>query len=162
MANNSTHESRLTAALAALESQMPPMYRRTASEFKINHTTLRRRFLGLQLSRSEAVSETHKRLTNIQEEVLIKHINDLSNRGIFPTTQIVKNLAEEIIQDSLGKNWVGNFVCRKKDKLKSLYLRNIDNMRIKADYVPNFKLFYDQVCFNLSFILIYTSMADKE
>jgi hypothetical protein len=41
------------------------------------------------------------------------------------------------------KNWVGNFVYEKKDKLKSLYLRNIDNMRIKADYVLNFKLFYD-------------------
>jgi hypothetical protein len=35
-------------------------------------------------------------------------------------------------------------------------------MRIKADYVPNFKLFYDQVCFNLSCTLIYTCIADEE
>jgi DDE superfamily endonuclease len=97
----------------------------------------------------------------MQEEILIKYINDLSDWGIFSTTQIVKNLTEEIIQDKLGKNWVGNFVCWKKDKLKSLYLRNIDNMRIKADYVPNFKLFYDQVCFNLSCTLIYICIADE-
>jgi hypothetical protein len=145
MAPKTDYETRMAAALAALESQKPPLYRCTARTHFVNHTTLRRRFLGLQLSRAEAVSETHKRLTNVQENVLVQHINDLSKRGIFPTTQIVKNLAEEIIQDKLGKNWVGGFVHRNKDVLQSLYLRNIDNMRVKADHIPNFKSFYDQV-----------------
>ena len=51
----------------------------------------------------------------------------------------------EIVQDRLGKNWVGGFINQRKHELKSLYLRNIDNMCMKADYVPNFKHFYDQV-----------------
>jgi Tc5 transposase-like DNA-binding protein len=77
--------------------------------------------------------------------VLIKHINDFSDRGLPPTTQIVKNLAEEILHDTVGKNWVLDFVRRKQDKIRSLYLHNIDNLHIKADYAPVFKYFYDQV-----------------
>jgi hypothetical protein len=99
----------------------------------------------VQLSRADADSEYRQRLTTVQEEVLIKHINDFSDRGLPPTTQIVKNLAEEIIHDTVGKNWVSDFVRRKGDRLRSLYLRNIDNMRAKADYAPIFKYFYDQV-----------------
>ena len=141
MAPKTDYETRMAVALAALKSQKLPLYRCTARIHFVNHTTLRRRFLGLQLSRAEAVSETHKQLTNVQENVLVQHINDLFKRGIFPTTQIVKNLAEEIIQDKLRKNWVGGFVHQNKDVLQSLYLRNIDNMYVKADHIPNFKSF---------------------
>jgi Tc5 transposase-like DNA-binding protein len=145
MAHNSTYEARIEAAISDLESQDAPKYRPTAKKYFLSHTTLRRRYLGVQLSRAAADSEYRQRLTTVQEEVLIKHINDFSDRGLPPTTQIVKNLAEEIIHDTVGKNWVSDFVRRKGDRLRSLYLRNIDNMRAKADYAPIFKHFYDQV-----------------
>ena len=32
------------------------------------------------------------------------------------------------------------------DELKSMYLRNIDNLRVTAEYSPKFKLFFDTVC----------------
>jgi hypothetical protein len=110
MAYNATYEARIEAAIDDLESQDVPKYRPTANKYNINYTTLRRRYLGLQLSRVAADSEFRQRLTNTQEEVLIKHINEFTDRGLPPTSQIVKNLAEEILHDKVGKNWVSDFV----------------------------------------------------
>ena len=104
--NNLTHDARIELAIADLELQSEPNYRATAKKFAVNYTTLRRRCLGLQQSRQDALSEHRQRLTQVQEDVLIKHINKLSDRGIPPTPQIVKNLAEELIAGVVGKNWV--------------------------------------------------------
>jgi hypothetical protein len=66
---------------------------------------------------------------------------------------MVKNFAEEIIGRKGGKNWVSQFCRRHESELKSLYLRNIDNLRVKGEYGPIYKLFYDLVeCF---FALLY-------
>jgi hypothetical protein len=62
-----------------------------------------------------------------------------------PTSQIVRNMAEEIIKGVVGKNWTLQFVKRHGDRLTSLYLRNIDNMRAKSEYPPMFVLFYQLV-----------------
>ena len=146
MAHNSTFEAHIEAAIDDLESQDVPKYRPTAKKHSISHTTLQRWYLGIQLSKASANSETRQWLTRVQEEVLIKHINDLSDYSLSLTTQIVKNLVEEIIHDIVEKNWVGQFIWQKQDQIKSLYLRNIDNLWAKADYAPIFKHFYDQVC----------------
>jgi hypothetical protein len=59
-----------------------------------------------------------------------------------PTSSIVRNLAEEIRGAKVGKNWTRQFIQRHKNRLKSLYLRNIDNLRVTADYAPMFTLFF--------------------
>ena len=61
-----------------------------------------------------------------QEKQLISHINMLTKRHLPPTSAIVRNLAEEIIGQEVGKNWTSQFIRRHKDKLESLYLCNID------------------------------------
>ena len=61
---------------------------------------------------------------------------------------MVKNFAEEMIRRAVGKNWVSDFCRRHKSELKSLYLRNIEHLRVKGEYGPTYKLFYDLVeCF---------------
>ncbi len=62
-----------------------------------------------------------------------------------PTSHIVKNLVEEIRGAPVGKNWVGQFVKCHGIRLKSLYLRNIDNLRAGAEYAPMFQLFFSVV-----------------
>jgi hypothetical protein len=69
-----------------------------------------------------------------------------------PTSQIVKNFAEEIIGRPVGKNWASQFVRRPASKLKSLYLRNIDNLRVKGEYPPTYKLFFDLVSYIYPYI----------
>ena len=59
-----------------------------------------------------------------------------------PTSHIVRNLAEEIRGKPVGKNWVSQFVKRYSIRLKSLYLRNIDNLRASAEYALMFQLFF--------------------
>jgi len=120
-------------ALADLESQETVNYTATAKKYGVCRTTLSRRHRGKTVSRQEFLSEVQQCLNETQEHVLIRHINLLTDRGMPPTSQIVKNLAEEIIQRPVGKNWVSAFVYRHKDELKSVYLRTMDNLRIKAD-----------------------------
>jgi hypothetical protein len=72
-----------------------------------------------------------------------------------PTSSIVQNLAEEIRGEQVGKNWTGQFIQRHKNRLKSLYLRNIDNLRVTADYTLMFTLFFALVSdFTHFFVLL--------
>lgn len=73
-----------------------------------------------------------------------------------PTSSTVRNLAEEIRGEPVGKNWSGQFVQRYKDCLTSLYLRNIDNLRVSSEYAPMFTLFFTLVSLLHTF-LIYKS-----
>ena len=69
-----------------------------------------------------------------------------------PTSHIVRNLAEEIRGGPVGKNWVGQFIKRYNIRLKSLYLRNIDNLRASAEYALMFQLFFSVVYYFITVI----------
>ena len=119
-------EQRIEEALNTLDRQLIPNYAATAKEFGLERTTLMRRHQGQTISRAEATSLYHKLLTDTQEEALISQINKLTARSIPPTTSMVRNFAEEMIGREVNKNWTAGFVERHSDRLKSLYLRNID------------------------------------
>ena len=143
----------MQAALAAIESSEKPNYTAIAKEYKLTPSTLIRRAQGKTTSREEFQSQVHQCLTNAQERILIKQINRLTERGIPPTSQMVRNFAEEMIGRAVGKNWTGEFCRRHQSELKSLYLRNIENLRVKGEYGPTYKLFFDLV--ECSFALLY-------
>jgi hypothetical protein len=149
---SSTHEARIELAIADLESQEAPQYRATARKYALSACTLRRRFIRETMSRKAAGSEYLQCLTFSQEEVLIAQINRLTDRGMPPTSQIVRNLAEEIIGRPVGKNWTGDFVKRYKDRLRSVYLKGIDSNRVKSEYAPSYQYFYDLVILLLPFL----------
>lgn len=151
---STTNNTALELALTSLRSQDIPNYRATALKYHVDRSTLRRRFLGLQTSAAVASSMYLQRLSTSQEKTLIEQINRLTDRGIPPTSQMVKNMAEAMISDSVGKNWTGEFVRRHKTELKSTYLSNIDKQRTKAEYVPSFEHFYKLVIFAFHFMLI--------
>jgi hypothetical protein len=104
-------------------------------------------------SRTEFQSEINQNLNNIQEYILIKQINCLTNRDIFPISRIVKNFAEKIIGHEMKKNWISDFCKQYSSKLKSLYLYNIENLYIKGKFGPIYKLFYNLV--EYFFVLLY-------
>jgi hypothetical protein len=143
--NKSTHNTRIELALADLGQQEKPNYRGTAKKYDLVESTLRRRWKGQSLSKQAAASEYRQCLTFPQEEALIQQINRLTDRGMPPTSGMVRNLAEEVIGRPVGKNWTGDFVKRYKSRLTSVYLRNIDSQRMKSEYAPLFKQFYDLV-----------------
>jgi hypothetical protein len=152
MAPRYAKSERIDAAVAAIQRGEFVHYANAATKYGCDRSALGRRIRGLTKSKKDANSFWHQCLTNEQEEVLIARINYLTDRGMPPTSHIVKNLAEEIRGERVGKNWVGQFVKRHGIRLKSLYLRNIDNLRAGAEYAPMFQLFFSVVsCF---FIII--------
>jgi hypothetical protein len=147
-------EQDIEKAIDALNAQLIPNYSQVARDFGIERTTLMRRYKGICASRQEATSLYYKLLTDTQEEALIDQINKLTVRGLPPTLQIIKNLAEKIIGGNMNKNWTAGFVQRHSTRLKSLYLRNIDNLRMKSEYRPYIQFFFDLVVFNFSILSI--------
>ena len=97
-------EAQIELAIAHLNQQIKPNYAAAARKFGFEPTTLRRRHKGITVSRQQASSETHQLLNNVQEDELLRHIDYLTDRHISPTTQIIKNLAEEILKTEVGKN----------------------------------------------------------
>ena len=144
--NNSSKSARLDAAVSAFKRGEFIDYSAAAREYNVSRTAVSKRVRGITSSRAEVNSNLHQALTTPQEEVLITRINYLSGRGLPPTTAIVKNLAEEIRGAPVGKNWAGQFVHRYSHQLKSLYLRNIDNIRVSSEYAPIFEFFFTLVC----------------
>jgi hypothetical protein len=148
------NEQDMEKAINELNRQLIPNYRQISEKYGLTRTTLMRRFLSLCTSRQEATSIYHKLLTDTQEEALITQINKLTVRGMPPTTKIVKNLAEEVIGRKIHKNWTAHFVRRYSSRLKSLYLRNIDNLRVKSEYGPHLEHFFDLVASDFSVVLV--------
>jgi hypothetical protein len=153
--DNLSKEARTELALSDLGKQANPNFLGTARKYKVHRTTLQRRFEGTQQTIRIARSQTHQCLSLAQEEALIGLINSLTDRSMPPTSQIVHNLAEELIGKPVGKNWVGKFVRRYKDRLNSVYLRTIDNKRVKAEYIPNLERFY-------KLVYLYSNLYIKE
>jgi hypothetical protein len=105
-------EARIALALAELREQPDTKPIPIAEKYDVNITTLRRRFAGTQQSHRDAREETHNRLTLIQEETLIGLISDFTERHMPPTSQLVRNFAEELAGGPVRKNWVGSFTNR--------------------------------------------------
>ena len=133
------YAARLQLALADLADQDTPNYLGTSKKFGVDRRTLRERFLGTRRSRKEAIAEYHQCLSIAQEDALVGLINRLTNRGLPPTNSTVKNLAKEMIQHPVSKNWSNQFVARHQHDLTSAYLKNINKKRVKAEYAPMFK-----------------------
>ena len=106
-------EEVIQKAIADLEAQEAPNYRETSRKYGIHHTTLLRRFKGITVLRKTAISLCGKRnLTDAQEEVLLKQINILADRGMPPTPQILRNMVQESLKADVGVHWATRFCQR--------------------------------------------------
>ena len=135
------YNDRIAKAIADLNAQERPNVNSTAEKYSVKRKTLENRQKGKTVSIEEANYIYRQALTNAQESSLIGIINDLTNRNMPPTSAIVKNLAEKIRGEPLKKNWV----YRHKDELKSQYLTNIDNKRVKEEFSSAYQEFYKLV-----------------
>jgi hypothetical protein len=79
------HEARIQAAITDLESQDRVNYTAITKKWKIDRSTLSRRHRGVTGPNKDATSYARKQLTDAQEDILIRHINKLSDQGLPPT-----------------------------------------------------------------------------
>lgn len=132
-------------AIAYFEAEKEVSYNKAAKLYGVSASTLARRHQGKQGSRAAATSTHHQSLNDVQEDTLLRYIDRLTDRHMPPTTQVVKNLAEEIAGQPIGKNWTARFLRRHSKRICSPYLRALDNKRACAESVSMFKHFYQLV-----------------
>src|SRR4051812_36521532 len=94
----------ISAAVAAIQSGEVADYSAAAAKFKCDRTAISKRIRGLTRSRKDVTAFWKQALTHAQEKVLIDRINYLTDRGLPPTSSIIKSLAEEIRGSAVGKN----------------------------------------------------------
>ena len=139
------YNDRIELTVADLESQESLNYTQTAKKWDIDRSTLSRRHRGITGSKQDQYSYTLKALTDKQENVLVRYINNLSARDLSPISQIVRNLAKELAGKDIDPNWVARFVKRKKGLLTSIYLAPINHQRKVSDNSHHYEHFFANV-----------------
>jgi hypothetical protein len=87
----------LSKVLADLRLQDRPNIIATAKKHGLSRSKLSRHWNGVSQIKNLAY-ENHRLLTTAQSKVLIKYINDLTERGLPPTNGMVRNFAARIAQ----------------------------------------------------------------
>ena len=149
------NEADIELAIGDLESQKKPNFTQIANKHNLHRSTLKRRFNGETTSHHQARSIHQQLLTDAQEEILLDHISSLSARGLPPTPQILKNLVVEIVGHPIGECWVRRFCRRYKGRIKSVYLKGIDQKRKVADNAEHIKHFYEIIRLFIDLFLFY-------
>src|SRR5450432_4800632 len=127
-------ESDMTLALNALRMTRKLTLSRAAKIYKVPRTTLRNRYYGIS-SRHDTKPNSRK-LTDLEEEVIVRHILDLDSRSFPPRIRCVEDIANRILNDRnatrVGKNWTSNFVQRQLE-LSTRFNRRIDYQRVLSE-----------------------------
>jgi hypothetical protein len=93
-------------------------YTKVAKDFKVDRSTLARRHKGKQAPRAVKAAQQQK-LNPQQEEELIIYIGEITERGLPPTREMIKNFASAVAESDVGESWVSCFLMRHKTKLTS-------------------------------------------
>ena len=72
-------------AIAHLNAQKKSNISETSRLYDVSRSTLSRRFTKKSISRVEITNTCHIKLSTAQKEVLVSHINRLTDRGLSPT-----------------------------------------------------------------------------
>jgi hypothetical protein len=112
-----------TVPIWALNVNQIQTERRAAGTFEVSRTTLRRRRDG---------KPNLKKLTQSEEQVIVRYILDLDTRGFAPTYAAVRDMADKLLAarsaGQVGVHWPRNFVKR-TDSLTTRFNRAYDRQR---------------------------------
>jgi hypothetical protein len=105
MRDNSTNVDPIQEAVGEMKSQEQGAelsYTKVAEKHGVSRHTLARRCKGIQTS-SAAKATNQQKLNPQQEHELLKYIEVLSERGLAPTREMIRNFASGIAQEHVGK-----------------------------------------------------------
>ena len=108
------NEANIFLAISAINKNQIQSGRRAATTYSVPETTLRRRRAGIATRRD--CEPKSKKLTTLEEEMIVKHILDLDSRGFVPTLGAVRDMANKLLTERgaghVGQLWPRNFVKR--------------------------------------------------
>uniref|UniRef100_A0A093ULC9 Tigger transposable element-derived protein 2 n=2 Tax=Talaromyces marneffei PM1 TaxID=1077442 RepID=A0A093ULC9_TALMA len=139
-------EGRILLAISDLQNERILRVAQAASVYNIPRTTLQRRLRGVQ-QRSEVRANSHK-LTQSEEESLIKWVLDLDRRGLPPRHSLVREMANYLLSQHgdqrVGDKWVYNLVKRRPE-IDSKFSRRYNYERAKCEDPKIIKEHFDRV-----------------
>jgi Tc5 transposase DNA-binding domain len=101
--------------------------------FSIDHRKLGRRLSGIHPRRD--IPANSRKLTDLEESVLVQHILDLVAKGFPPRMSVVEDMANRLLatRDTLrvGTRWASNFVKRRLE-LRTRFQRKYNYQRAKC------------------------------
>lgn len=130
----SSIESRIILAIKALENDPTITVSYAATTYNVPRTTLRRRRAGQHSQRD--ISANLRKLTDLEEKVLLDRILDLDLRGFQPRLEDIREMADRLRTDRnasrVGPRWAENFVKRHPE-LTTRFRRRIDYQRAQCE-----------------------------
>ena len=127
-------ESQIVLALRAIQNDPKLSARAAGKIYSVDHQKLSRRRRSMQPRRD--ILANSRKLTNLEEEVLIQHILDLSAKGFPPRISVVEDMANRLLatrdQPRVGKHWVSNFINRRPE-LRTRFQQKYDYQRAKCE-----------------------------
>lgn len=127
-------EGQISLAINAINQAQIQSERVAAKTYDVPRTTLQRRRDGIPSRRD--CEPNSKKLTKLEESVIIEHILDLDSRGFSPKLSAVADMANHILTDraggKVGIKWPSNFIDRTPE-LKTRFNRKYDYQRAKCE-----------------------------
>jgi hypothetical protein len=125
-----SNEGDVQLAISSLDASQIHSKRRAAATFNVPKSTLHDRRAGRPARRD--CQPNSKKLTQLEEEVIVNYILDLDQRGFAPTYAAVRDMADKLLAargaGQVGQKWPANFVKR-TDSLKTRFNRAYDRQR---------------------------------
>ena len=122
-----SNEVDIVLALSAVNRGQFSSVRRAAATYNVSKSTLLRRLNGVDARRD--CEPNRKKLTKLEEEVVIGHVLDLASRGFPASLEYVRYMANKLLAargvEPVGKLWPHNFVKRTKS-LTTYFTRPYD------------------------------------
>jgi hypothetical protein len=132
-----THqEGRIAFAIAAIQKNQFHSIREAARVYNVPLSTLQRRVRGIKPQRGQRSST--RKLTQIEEDILIKWILQHEKRGFPPYLIDAKAIAQRIVNNrstvvnDIGHQWIYRFT-KKHPELRGRISRKKDYQRVKCE-----------------------------
>jgi len=110
----SSKEGNILLAMSAFQSGQCVNIFAAAKAYNVDYKTLHRRING-GTSREDYIP-TNKKLSLIEEEVIIENVLKLDSQGLSPSISLVREMADSICKARgalpVGVNWPNNFIKR--------------------------------------------------
>ncbi|KAF1362722.1 hypothetical protein EJ07DRAFT_106390, partial [Lizonia empirigonia] len=135
----------LDAALAEIAQLRPSeqiFYAHFAKKYGVDRSTLSRRHRGVTRSRDAADKDRHN-LSPQQEEDLVKYIQQLNERLLPPTRDMIRNFASEMAQKRVSESWVARFIKKYSDRFTLLWDSPIESPRHRPDSAEKYRQYFE-------------------
>jgi hypothetical protein len=144
---SSSYESHILMAIEALKKDPQLSIQAAANIYKVPRTTLRRRYAGNHSRRD--ISANNRKLTDLEENVLLDRILDLDSRGFQARLEDVREMANRLRTDRdaspVGPRWPERFITRHPE-LTTRFRRRIDYQRAQCEDPEVVNAWFRLVC----------------